>query len=263
MQPLVSRFVPAALTLACVAGLSTESAAVVIEFEDTTAYPTTTSLSGKTDPSGDTWQGSGNWFEVAADTGNRFVTMPSAPGGGSNRITPSASNLGGSDDAAGQYSFSVDLRSEEADTAQAGFGTVLVVRIAQDSGTAVRINVASNGRVQYLNGSSAANVILGGNALELGSGNTTTDFVTLSGVIDFDTNTYTLAANGESQNGGNAIAFNGTGHSTFGLINLEGPGGQSADAYRAIDVDNIAAAVPEPGSMALLTLGSLMFLRRK
>ncbi len=244
--------------------LASSAQAILIDFDAADGYDPG-SISGEPS-SGTQWQGNGDWLAIVNESGNQLAQSPAADPANfsNNRFAPTAADLGGTNAAAGLYNFSFDLRSDSTPT-EGTFNTASIVRVAGIDGgaTAVRLNIFSNGRIQYLNGGTSENV------LDSGGGNFNLDttpgaFVTISGTIDFSTSQYSLVVNGVTQ--GSTIGFNQTGHTDFGTFQIQA-GNTDAANYRQTSYDNInLAAVPEPGTTASLIVAGialLAFARRR
>lgn len=238
---------------------ATCSHAGVVTFDDVDGYTPAISLSGQPG-----WAGAGGMWNVQTrdGSGNNLAQSANPIGDGpfsNTRFTPDAAFLGGSTAAAGVFNYSFELRNDAASTVD-DFNSAHIIRLADDGGdgTAIRFNVLNNGVLQLLGGGSSANVVDGlGDRLDLDD--LTGQFITIEGVIDFTTGTYTAAVNGVPQEvaGSTTIGFFEGSQDDFGIVRLQRGGSTSAPSFRQISLDNITfTLVPEP-SAALLCLGSL------
>ncbi len=259
-----SCIVPAAVAASLV--VAAQSSAGVITFDPADGYTVGASLSGQPAVGSPKWEGNGSLYTVAAvgADGGAAQSDPTSPSTfASVRYTPDAAFLGGSTDAAGQYSYGFQLRNDAAPDSQ-DFSVAHRIYIGQASGgTAIRINIFDNGRIELATGSGTVNVV-NVNGANFDIDDATGRFIDVAGVIDFDTDTYTLSFDGVQQtaNSSNSFAFNSVGQSTFGQFSFQQGGSGDANA-RQISIDNLGAAIPEPGSMALLGLSGLLMFRRK
>ena len=252
-------------SLTCM-GVTASASAGVISFDPDDGYPLGTSLAGKPVGGSPQWAGDGSLWTITSlgnggGAAQSDATSPTAFG--STRFTRDAGFLGGSTDASGQYSYGFQIRNDAAPDSE-DFAVAHRIYLAQgNGGTAIRINVFDNGRLQLATGSGTVNVV-NGNGANFDLDDAGGRFIDVSGVIDFDTDTYTLSFDGVQQtfNGSADLAFNAVGQTDFGQFNLQQGGSTDANA-RQISIDNLGAAVPEPGSLALLSLGGLALLRRQ
>ncbi len=237
--------------------------AILIGFDAAEGY-TPGALSGKPD-AGTQWSGSGAWLAVTAEGGNQVAQSPAADPANfiNNVFQPTAADLGGTNAASGLYDYSFDLRSDSTPADQ-DFTTAAIIRIGGTSSQpALRLNISSNGRIQYFDGGTATNVVTA-SATNFDLDDVTGTFVTIFGTIDFDNSQYSLTVNGVSQ--GTALAFNTTGQANFGAFEISA-GNSTTTSYRQTSFDNVSlAAVPEPSTTAALLVGGIalvIFARRR
>ncbi len=239
------------------------ASAITIDFETASGY-TTGVLSGK--PStGTQWaltNGGTNVVNVAAGVGvgGSQGIAGTGTGSGSNFVyygfNTTNADLGATFDANSSivdYSFA--WRPTQAfgtSNSQSIFSFSIGSDTATGSNAALRLDIRSSGRLIALDGTT--NQAVDG----LFTLNT---YATISGQINYATNTYTLFVNGVQQftsiSGGN-LAFNNAA-SNNAFIRIGNLGGATAD-YRTWNADNIIVAIPEPSAFAALAgLGALGF----
>jgi hypothetical protein len=227
--------------------------------------------------------GQGGWtgatfLQVGSEFENQFLKFPSAPNPfpittSVIYFTPSSADLGGSNAASGLYTFSFDIRADSA-PAVADFNFVTRISIGSQvvgdsKKAALCLRVYSNGFIEFDDGAAVRRIRLAGNVTSGDSADLDiAGFHTISGVLDYDSMTFTISYDGvQMQNGGNPnFAFNPDGLSSFasfGNIQILTPYNQTA--YRELAIDNISiTAVPEPAAFAALLgcAGLLICLRR-
>ncbi len=248
---------PALLTTLLATSFLPSAHAILIGFESGEGY-SVGALSGEP-TTGTQWSGSGLWLGVVDDAGNQIAQTPASDPANfiTNTFTPSAADLGGTNAASGIYNFSFDLRSDN-NPGTSDFATSATIRIAGGdaaSGTAIRLQIFDNGRLQYFDGTSATNASNGSGSFDLDD---VTGFFSISGAINFDTSQYSLTVNGVSQ--GSTIGFNSTTSTSFESFQVAA-GNSGALNYRQLSFDNVSlAAVPEPSTVGALVAGGLALL---
>ncbi|MEM9883881.1 MAG: PEP-CTERM sorting domain-containing protein [Planctomycetota bacterium] len=248
--------------------VSTASAGV-ITFDPADGFPLTTSLDGKPNTGSPQWSGNGSLYTLVSRDGvsttdgaaQSDATSPAtfAPIG----FTPDAAFLGAASTAAtGQFEYGFELRNDTTPNSE-DFAVAHRIFIGQaGDGTAIRINIFDNGQVELAIGGGTVRVQSPTANFDLDDA--TGRYIPVAGVIDFDTSTYTLSFDGVQQtaNGSADLPFNASGQTGFGSFVLQ-QGGSTDTNARQITIDNLSAAVPEPASVVLLSLGALLLARRR
>ncbi len=253
--------------------------AATITFEQEPPYAATVFITGKADPVVNATWGGGLLATVGfegpgASPTARFLQMPATASAASLRITPnpSAFGLGGTVlPATGTYAFNFDLR-RGSDSAATSTNVAATVQIGRDSTDkrALIINFRTDGQLQFLDGTTGIAVTTDG-AIPTGTNRLDLDniaagaWVNVSGVLDYTSKTYTLKVNGVTQvnlSGNSTLAFRNQidTFADFGRIWMET---FNVADYRALQVDNISLAIPEPASLSMLGLSALLILRRR
>lgn len=247
---------------------SAQASAGVVTFDTADGYVLGASLSGQPAAGSPQWAGNGSLYTITSLGGGNGAAQSSdtdQTNFANVRFTPDAAFLGAADTTtAGQvFDFSFDLRSDQ-DATTSDFDVAHRIRIGGTDGTPiVDFQIFDNGRLQYYNGSAYSNVVNSNDNVVGSISDFGNRFVTVAGTIDFNTNTYDLTVDGVEQATGLGLFST---PSDFGQITLQwgtNSDDNAAGEYRQISIDNLSVAVPEPGSMALLTLSGLMLLRRR
>ncbi|AHF94732.1 hypothetical protein OPIT5_24285 [Opitutaceae bacterium TAV5] len=259
---------PAVVALAALLAISA-ARAIVIDFEAGSGYSTTGGASddgrlvGQPSGSGQTtWTSAaaGNALIIVENGANGQVlqTTQSGSGGSSYVFASSSADLGGDFNSTKSIlSFGFTYRLD--DTPRANLA-LLRFGIGTASGPVIQVEIMSNGRVNYGSGTTytiAAKDSLGATFLALEGA-----WVTISGEVNFSTNTYTLTVNGVQQLnsvGGSAFDFraNATDASRGAGILLTARE-QANENWIPVSLDSISLsliAIPEPSSAGMaLTL---------
>ena len=253
-NPMNSSRLTSLATLALVAFAAPLASAITIDFDS--GY-TTGTLDGKP-TSGTQWalvNGGTNVVNVTAAIGTSASQgiAGTGTGAGSNFVyygfNTTNTDLGTTFDAsASVVDYSFDWRATQAfgtSNAQSIFAFTVGSSTATGGSAALRLDIRSSGRLIALNG--ATNQAADG-LFTLGT------YATVSGQVNYETNTYTVFVNGVQQftsiTGGN-LAFNNAA-SDNAFIRVGNLGGATAD-YRTWNADNITVtAIPEPSTFAAL-----------
>lgn len=184
---------------------------------------------------------SGSQAAVANNTASNFYSF-----------APSNADLGGTfSPTTSKLAFSFDYKL----SANATYLGIAYFRIGTTNGNVLRLSFYNNGNIVFSNGvgSSTAKVANGTDNFFGAAG----IYYSISGELDYFTQTYTLSVNNVAQSVG--------GNSNFGFVSSSSSNGNdlnilsvnTADAnWRSYSIDNISyAAVPEPTTSALLFLG--------
>jgi len=189
--------------------------------------------------------------------------LASQSGGGSNftyyGFNTSNSDLGFTFDSTSsilQYSFDWRVTQEFVTNSVDIFRFVIGSDAAAGGSGAAQLTIRSHGVFVAQNG---------GSALTQADLFTLNEYSTISGAIDYGTNTYTVFVDGVQQftttNSGNLAFVNSASNNAYIRIgNLTG----TSDDYRTWNMDNISV-IPEPSTLALLgiALGAAALLRRR
>ncbi len=213
------------------------------------------------------WRGSGDLFTVILiDNGGAIQSAAiDQPNFANMRLVPVGV------EAKGKVPFSLKLRPDAAPTSE-DFDGAWFIRIGHvedgTKGNAVRIGIFDNGVVQTENqagGGTVKMVDADGKQVDLDDHNGR--FIPIEGVIDFDTETYTLSFDGVAQtfDGKPDLPFSEAGQSSFGTISLNSWNSDDAQC-RQITIDDLsvgdgqaaammeeADVVPEPVAAAVPT----------
>lgn len=245
------------------------SAAVVIGFETAEGY-SAGDLNNQPS-SGTQWtrtSGAGNFINVANGIGvGGGAGISGASGGAGNHIyygfNTTDTDLGGTfSSTSSKLEYSFQWRVTEAFAAASVDNFRFVVGSDQNAGGsgALQLTVRSHGVFVAQSG---------GTTLTQAGLFTPNQYATISGVIDYGANTYTVFVDGTQQftdtNNGNLSFVNASSDNAF--IRIGNLTGTSAD-YRTWNADNITLGIipiPEPSTMALfgLSFGMIMLLRRR
>ncbi|WNR45763.1 hypothetical protein [Paenibacillus roseipurpureus] len=137
----------------------------------------------------------------------------------------------------GQVQFSVDVRLD-SDPATMESGMSWLLSFGRDSngsltGRAVRLEIADNGQLKYYSGSNSIKAkTASGTDYKLVKGS----YVTLAGIIDYNTDQFTLSIGGITQNNGSWISTISSNLDEFGGIYFT-QGGTSQ--YKQLSIDNL------------------------
>ncbi len=241
------------LAAACVALSAPFASAITIDFDS--GY-TTGTLDGKP-TSGTQWaltSGNTNVVNVTANigVGGTQGIAGTGTGGGSNFVyygfNTTSADLGATFDAASSIvNYSFEWRATAAfgsSNTQSIFAFTIGSSTTTGGSAAIRLDIRSSGRLIALDG--ATNRALDGLF-------TPGTYATISGQVNYATNTYTVFVNDVQQftsfSAGN-LAFNNA-SSDNAFIRIGNLGGGTAD-YRAWNADNIIVAIPEPSAFAAL-----------
>jgi len=246
--------------------LSLSSAqAILINFES----PNYTTTGGTSPASVGNLQGQGGTtkWDQGGTTGTERVVANTGVGGsqgltgqslaqeGAYRFIASNTDLGGTFSGASSiiaYSYQMNLTSSVA-------GTLVINQFssADNSGQSLRISLESSGHIRLRNGSTDVYAkTTSGGATNFAVG---ASFVTISGLINYGTKTYTVTVDGVSQLvagvGSNAnFGFVGSGATTGNIFYYQAQNGTSGQ-WRQSTIDNLNLnIVPEPATMALLAM---------
>ncbi|MEM6821584.1 MAG: PEP-CTERM sorting domain-containing protein [Verrucomicrobiota bacterium] len=229
--------------VATIYGAVTAAQAIVIDFES--PYTAGSALSGQ-----EGWGGNSSTISVESgvgeggSAGGQFFSSLSTTFAGVN-LTPSAADLGGSNSLSGQYSYSFDITINDTPAASESFQAIWSLYLGDGtSGNSARINFSDAGRVRANGGSGASYTLTQGN------------FSTISGVVDYDTGTFTLLADSVLIDSG-TLGTSGSGALDL-TMRVNGP---SSAQWRQYTIDNIdIATVPEPSTIIMLGFGGLVLI---
>ncbi|MEO0586080.1 MAG: PEP-CTERM sorting domain-containing protein [Planctomycetota bacterium] len=243
------------LSTAAIVAVAPAASAGVITF-DPPEYGLGTSLVANPD-----WAGAGTLTFVTSLGGGNGAAQSATTAEGAfsnNRFTPDAAFLGGDDTttAGKTFDFSFDIRFDEIGSNDGFRLDHRIIIGGSDSAPVVAFDLFGNSRLQYRTASGATNAVnLNGNALNLDD--VGSRFITVEGTIDFDAGTYDLTIDGVEQGTGLSIV---NGATDFGQVVIQRRTGDAGALQ--FSIDNLEVAVPEPGSLALASLGVLAMLRR-
>lgn len=183
-----------------------------IDFQDYNPY--SESIQGQPERDKNVWLGAANWLRcgVSAQSGNRYLGWPeSYPATMSSQRIAFANAEGMPFLAKGKYAFSLDLRSTATPATQ-GFDSQQRIIVGGqtpaniDKGCAVAVVIFSNGRIAFTRGKDLtfAAKTYTGKVIDLDE---YPGFITISLVIDYDTMTYSVDADGTPQTFEGALWF--------------------------------------------------------
>lgn len=251
----------------CLASLRAGAAPLLFTFDDP-GYPPDTRLYGQGAPEGTKWGGTNSattGINIKAGVGvagTRGVEL-TQPGSGNPTATfaPSALDLPGFDGTRSLVAFSVDYRFVQAPTTGGAFA-VLQIGFNGSSGI-VRFGIGGDGGLTYSHRTGTSTVASGLSV------DNNTQWVTLSGVLDYTTKTYYFEFNGNrfvTESNPEGI-FDFYQSSTQTLTTLRIQNVTSAN-HRGVVFDNLSLTViPEPSTsmlaMVSLLLAGVAFLHKR